>query len=196
MNYFMTALAAIAVIGSGSLNEPASHLQIELTQPNEAAFTVINRSVIPPVDPWFHINSNGVGFVGNGTTIPFWSIESDRALSRELRAEITPDSTNPGAYANLWAKSTNHATSPMRLFVRADSDIYLQAGTSNNMTDNNSAIGLNASGGINFNSWNGAIKFGRMDASGLSMNGGTIYVEGGALKFRGSSGTVTVLAPA
>jgi len=40
------------------------------------------------------------------------------------------------------------------------------------------------------------IAMGNATAPTASITGGILYVEGGALKFRGSSGTVTTIAPA
>ena len=85
----------------------------------------------------------------------------------------------------------------------ADADFRVEGDTLTHMifTDASSAtenIALLASGAPNWQSMDGGIFIGNASAvpSGNPSSGGFLYVESGALKFRGSSGTVTTIAAA
>ena len=139
----------LKINGGGTGAESIYRLQVAMGPSPGYGFTVSNGTI----DPWFHINSFGVGLVGNGTTIPFLAIESDTTIKRQLRSTITADSADPGGYATLWAMTTDHAASPMGLFLRADKDIILQAGTSNAVTNNISAVKIAGSAGVSIGEW-------------------------------------------
>lgn len=119
------------------------------------------------IDPWFHVNSNGIGFIGDGTTIPFWSIEDEPNFVRELRAHVVPS----GAYSFLWAKSSDSGAKPNDLQLWANRDIVLQAGRSNVPADNNSRVIIQGSAGTTFTQWG---------ASGSNNSRTTIDYVGGA----------------
>ena len=127
------------------------------------------------IDPWFHVNSNGIGFIGDGTTIPFWSIEDEPNFVRELRAHVVPS----GSYSFLWAKSSNLATKPNDLQLWANRDIVLQAGRSNSASDNNSRVIIQGSAGTTFTQWG---------QSGSNNSRTTIDYAGGARLYQYTSG--------
>ncbi len=159
------------------------------------------------IDPWFHINSNGVGFVGDGTTLPFWSIEDQPTFVREMRCEVVP----AGSYSSLWAKSSSFALSPNSLQLWANDEVILQAGRSNTATNNNSRVILQGGAGIHYTQWGNSgtnnektvldqaagARFYQYDGAGVLKNliqaGGNSFINGGNMLF---GGTVTALGAA
>lgn len=135
--------------GAGTTgSEDAYRLRINMGTAPGYGLSIANGAI----DPWFHVNSNGIGFVGDGTTIPFWSIEDQAVFVRELRAHVVP----AGGYSYLWAKSSDTATKPNDLQLWANRDIVLQAGRSNSSTDNTSRIIMQGSAGTTFTQWGSA----------------------------------------
>jgi len=161
------ANARFKVNGGGTGGEALYRVQIAMGAAPGYGLTISNGAI----DPWFHVNSSGVGFVGDGTTIPFYSIESNPAMKRELRSEITADAADPGGYAMIWAKATDHAASPMSLFLRADNDIVVQAGTSNAVADNTGAVHIAGTGGVTAGAWPAGTGWLSASASGTSVIG-------------------------
>lgn len=133
------------LVGDGSAGgttgqENRYWVQIKMGTAPGYGLTISNGAI----DPWFHVNSNGVGFVGDGTTIPFWSIEDEPNFVRELRAQVVP----AGGYSYLWAKSTDDAGKPNDLQLWANRNVVVQAGRTNNATDNSAAVILQGSAGV------------------------------------------------
>jgi hypothetical protein len=158
-----TSSSAISINGGTA---EAAKVAIQLTAANESAFAVANCSVSPCIDPYFHINANGIGLVGNSTYYPpFLSIERDAGLSRELRLDMQT------TYVGVSAKSTNHSTTPNDLFLRADNNIYFQAGTSNSTTDNTASVNIGGSAGINFGPWPSGAGWMSINSSGSVVTG-------------------------
>lgn len=189
---------SVVVGGIASVSDPNAIISSRINVLNQSGLTVVNAAVSPPVDPWFHVNSSGIGGVGDGTHVPFFSIESDTGLSKEIRFTVDADSADPAANAFVWAKSTNHATHPLGLFLRADNQINIQAGISNSLTDNVTKITLGATGGIDFAGALGTNQFQVIFTVGathnLTVTGSTtnpvLDATGGAIRL--SSGTADI----
>lgn len=203
--------------GGNTGSENLYKMQIKMGHPPGYGLTVSNGTI----DPWFHINSNGIGFVGNNDTIPFWSIESDVNLTKELRAHIVPGAD----YSYLWAKGGDVSNRNV-LQLWGNDDIYLQAGRSNTATDLSGSIWLQGTEGTHFVDWgvisnasatvidqvggarlyqftsgqvlknlfqaNGASFLSGNLSVGTSSNAQTLHVDGTA-RITGSDGTATTI---
>lgn len=126
--------------GGNTGTEGLYKLQIKMGDAPGYGFTVSNGDI----DPWFHINSNGIGFVGDGTTIPYWSIESDVLYTRELRAHIVP----AGDYSYIFAKGISGSRNDFQVW--ANKDIVLQTGRANDASPLGGAIWAQATNGFHF----------------------------------------------
>jgi len=130
--------------GGSTGSENLYNLQVNMDGGSDLyGFTVRNGAI----DPWFHVNSNGIGAVGDGTTIPFFSIEADYLFSRELRSHIVP----AGDYSYMWAKATTGNRNDLQLW--GNKDIILQAGRSNAETNINGTIWMQSSFGVKIVKW-------------------------------------------
>ena len=75
-------LSGIGTLGAGAITATT----VDIQQP--AADTAFNVA-IDGVDPWFHINQNGVGVVGDGASkLPYLAVQYSTSLDRFLKLEI------------------------------------------------------------------------------------------------------------
>jgi hypothetical protein len=113
--------------GGNTTSENLYKLQIAMNNQNDYAISVSNNYY--NCDPWFHINSFGIGAVGNGTNIPYFSIESDVNRTRELRSWVVPT----GDYSYIWAMAVAGTRNDLHLY--GNKDVILQAGRGQNGED-------------------------------------------------------------
>ena len=139
----------------------------------------------------------GDGNVGIGTTTPAQELEvvgditTNSIIAREAATDNclrllsdpeAPDGTNGGSQIELFAQEAGTAS---QIFYKARFHKFQTVGTSStDVLDINTATGF--------------LKLYNIPGSAPSTpsGGGALYVEGGALKYRGSSGTVTTIANA
>lgn len=147
---------------TGGTTGSENQYKIQISDSNGKFFSVKNGSI----DPWFHINSNGVGLVGDGTTFPFLSIEFDTAINKELRMH----GSWAGDYSYLWAMAKPSYRNS--LFLSANENIYIQSAKSNLSTQLNGSIYLQPDDGsvVKFTRW-GVIS--DDCATGIDTNGTT-----------------------
>lgn len=168
--------------GGGTGQEDRYSLQVAMRNVGGTQYGLsVNNG--PSHDPYFHINSNGVGLIGNDAGfVPFFSIEEKPAYTRDFRMELVP----AGSYSSLWAKSSNFAGAPNDLQLWANRDIVIQAGRNNDNTTNNVAkFIIQASNGVSITEW----------GNSSSTNNRTDFDVSGGPRFfqRNGSGVVTNL---
>ena len=148
------------------------------------------------------LNSTGLGIgVGPGykldvlTAPATTSIEGLR-ISDATRQMICGQTGATYSYLGIGANQNVIYTSLSRLDIVADSQpIFLRTGSTNYLqldTSGNLLVGLATAGTTAAKT----IQIANGTAPTANVTGGQLYVEAGALKFRGSSGTITTIAAA
>ena len=104
------------------------------------------------IDPWFHINSNGIGAVGNGVTVPYIVVESSPAFEINLIQSVNLS----GQFAGIASTS---ATGLFPVFrTEAWGDLWLRAGKgATDLVDNNKQVRLMGSQGISMETFSGTV---------------------------------------
>ena len=124
-------------------------------------------------------NINNAILTGNTTATNIIGNEAGDSLILKSDPEA-PDGTNGGALINLYSQESG---TPSQIYHRA------RFHTFQSLTGGRT-IGLDSDAGyIYVSNITGA-------APGTPNSGGIMYVEAGALKYKGSNGTVTTIAPA
>lgn len=144
----------------------------------DSAFNVAYGSI----DPWFHINSNGIGAVGNGTTVPYFAVQSSPSFEINTIWSVNPS----GQYASI-ASTSNTGLFPV-FRVEAWGDLWLRAGKgASDLVDNQKQVKIMGYNGLSVETFSGAQMFGVLGPYGLvSQPVGTAVV---------SAGTITILSP-
>jgi len=166
-------------IGSGSSLGTGTGSDFAIRSSNALAFLTGGATERARID--------ASGNVGIGTSSP--SAKLDVAGSVQIQSTgvlylNNSDNTNQYYWQNIGATGANNATLTLSRTnagetLRVDSSGNLLVGTTSTPTTAAKVIAM-----------------GNATAPTASITGGILYVEGGALKFRGSSGTVTTIAPA
>lgn len=107
------------------------------------------------INGWFHVTNNGIAGKGNwdsnpgSPTYPFFSLEADSSLAFEYRMTIQ------NTIGLLWARSANHAVTPIDAALAGDRNVIIQAGKDIGGGDNVGRITFNATNGTYIQSGDG-----------------------------------------
>lgn len=146
----------------------------------------------------------------SGATLLNGSVELGNSVSQNYRARLQVDSASTYIYSNEYFSGSwqldDSSKAPAKIVLTSTSanssiSFYTKAANTAQSTlrltvDKDGNLGL---GGTSFGGGTGSVMFLANRTVAPSSNpsgGGVIYVESGALKYRGSSGTITTLAAA
>lgn len=181
---FLANCATIKAIEGGGVN--AYSLEIATNSANPINFKINGNNAVT-------IGTNG--YVGIGTTLPSYDLTIQNTTNNALffigqQASVgcfylwRYNATFSAAYAELSTWGGNNA-------------IYIQAQTGGAATVINPLAGNLLLGTTNTaTAADKTLHIGNGTAPTSSIGGGILYVEAGALKYRGSSGTISTVAPA
>jgi hypothetical protein len=193
---------AFLVLGTGGTRRGGLYTQgTQLTLVNDTATLTLETSGSTRAT----IDSSGN--LGLGVTPSAWSTGKAIEVGRVGNAIWNLDSNETyflsNAYFNSGFKYGATGTATQYLQFSGQHRWYnAPSGTAGNAITFTQAMTLDASGNLLVGTTSTpttaekVIAMGNATAPTASITGGILYVEGGALKFRGSSGTVTTIAPA
>jgi hypothetical protein len=199
-NHFQTIYAFIASVYANSGNGWASPY-LTVANPSYTGTLTGGTGVVNLGSGQFY--KDGSGNVGVGTASPGDAVHATRA-SGTVRVQVQSVSNGAEASLKVTGKSTGGVTTTFRAGVNLTSDSSFEV-------YDDVAVGLvdrYISGASGYRAiYIDSVERFRVTATGLAIpnvssapstpsSGGVMYVEGGALKYRGSGGTITTLAVA
>lgn len=187
--------ATVSVPGLQILRGAGTNRDVKLTAPS--AYDNIAQGAIYPASGTnagasFNVIPRGTGFAA-----------TNKASFALYNTDAVADGVNTEFFGMRAVGANGYVLGSGKTGTGSNRDIDFAAGWFTNGTTNAGQLHLSASGNVGLGTAafgtgaNKVIGIGNGTAPTSSPAGmGQLYVEGGALKYRGSSGTVTVLAPA
>ena len=206
------ASAGYSLTGTWNTSGAPAALSIAITNTASAATSRIIKATVggsdvftvSPAGAGYFANKVSIGTTGTNAQVNIEAAPSDTHGLLRLQSASTADNVGitlwaraSGAAANArtWQVATNYGGVGNLDFLRSTTSTGNPT-TATASFDRNGNFGLGTASQFG----SGSVVIGLANATTAPTtnptNGGVIYVEAGALKYRGSSGTVTTLAPA